>query len=285
VLDWCLRALGRHAAALEAIRVAEALSPDAPLIVVELAHGLEGVGRRDEAFAEFRKTVALGPELEHTRKNLRDVLLRLGRPVDARAAWEESLRRAPAGHDDWYGYAELCLFLADEDAYRSARTALLDRFSEATDVAVAERVARACLLRSSSGDELRRAVALGERAWNADPRMHLGFFPYFLFLQGLAEYRLDHFESAVKLMRGDASRVLGPAPRLVLALALHRTGPQAEARETLDATVAAYDWRASEAREQNAWIGHALRCEAEGLILGDSPSRPVNDLRPSPCPR
>ena len=47
--------------------------------------------------------------------------------------------------------------------------------------------------------------------------------------------RLDR---AISLMRGDASRVLGPAPRLVLSMALHQTGQTTPARETLAAAIA-----------------------------------------------
>src|SRR5207253_11011881 len=77
---------------------------------------------------------------------------------------------------------------------------------------------------------------------------------------------------AIATMRGDAARVLGPAPRLVLALALHRSGQVAEARKTLAAAVLAHDWRASQVRDQDGWICHVLRREAEGMILPNLPA-------------
>ena len=67
-------------------------------------------------------------------------------------------------------------------------------------------------------------------------------------------------------MRGDASRVGGPITRLVLAMALHQDGQLAEARKTLTAAILSYDWKAIQARDQDAWICHVLRREAEGLI-------------------
>jgi serine/threonine protein kinase len=48
--------------------------------------------------------------------------------------------------------------------------------------------------------------------------------PYFLFAQGLAEYRRDRFDSAISIMLGDAGGVMGPAPRLVIAMAEFRKG-------------------------------------------------------------
>jgi serine/threonine-protein kinase len=73
-------------------------------------------------------------------------------------------------------------------------------------------------------------------------------------------------------MRGEASGVLGPAPRLVLAMALHQDGRMAEARKMLAEAVLAYDWRAASVRDQDDWICHILRREAEAMILHDLPS-------------
>jgi eukaryotic-like serine/threonine-protein kinase len=67
-------------------------------------------------------------------------------------------------------------------------------------------------------------------------------------------------------MRGEASGVLGPAPRLVLAMALHQSGRVAEARKTLAEAVLAYDWERSKAGDQDGWICHVLRREAETVI-------------------
>ena len=105
--------------------------------------------------------------------------------------------------------------------------------------------ARACLLRPASGDELRRAVALAERAGAVDRAKAQAIYPFFQFVQGLAEYRQGRLDRAISLMRGEASGVLGPAPRLVLAMALHQSGRVAEARKTLAEAVLSYDWRAA----------------------------------------
>jgi serine/threonine-protein kinase len=55
----------------------------------------------------------------------------------------------------------------------------------------------------------------------------------------------------------------------VLALSLHRSGQATEARKTLAAAILAHDWRAMHvrARDQNGWIYHILRREAEAMIL------------------
>jgi hypothetical protein len=65
-------------------------------------------------------------------------------------------------------------------------------------------------------------------------------------------------------MRGEASGVLGPAPRLVLAMALHENGRAEEARKTLAEAILAHDWRAVNVRDQDGWIVHVGLAIAAG---------------------
>ena len=74
------------------------------------------------------------------------------------------------------------------------------------------------------------------------------------------------------MMRGEGSGVLGTAPRLVLAMALHENGRAEEARKTLAEAILAHDWRAVNVRDQDGWIVHVLRREAEAMILPDLPA-------------
>jgi serine/threonine-protein kinase len=166
----------------------------------------------------------------------------------------------------------LCLFLGREDDYRRARKDLLARFRASVDPYIAERTGRACLLLPASGDQLRQAVALTRRAAAADRKKHPWAYPWFVVAQGLAEYRQGHFDQAIVLVRGDTSGVPPPFPRLVLAMALHRSGQAAVARKTLAKALLAYDWRATRARDHDIWIPHVLRREAEGLILPNLPA-------------
>ncbi|HEV3118377.1 MAG TPA: hypothetical protein VGY58_15110, partial [Gemmataceae bacterium] len=84
--------------------------------------------------------------------------------------------------------------------------------------------------------------------------------------QGLVEYRQGRFDRAISILRGEPSRLTVPGPRLVLAMALYRSGQVAEARKTLAAAVLSYDWRADRARDADFWISHVLRREAEAII-------------------
>jgi tetratricopeptide (TPR) repeat protein len=219
----------------------------------------------------YRETAALDPKRSNSPGPSPVVLMRLGRVDEARVAWKSALEGDPLEHDAWYGYAELCLFLGEEDEYRRARRALLERFDATTNPYIAERTGRACLLMPATGDELRQAVALAERAVaknSAEQWAH----PYFVFVRGLAEYRQGRFDGAISAMRGDAGHVLCPCPKLVLAMALHQKGQADEARKTLASAALSHDWRADQVRDNPGCIAHSLRREAESMILPNLPA-------------
>ena len=237
-----------------------------------LAIALERKGCLEEAVAEFRETARLLPEKRvEAKQRERGLLLKLGRGGAVRATWKQELADHPSQHDDWFGYAELCLFLNLQDEYHSARLALLKQFGATTDPAVAERVGRACLLVPGPEGELRQAVRLTERAVAAGRTGHELAYPYCLFAEGLARYRQGRFDDAIQRMNGEAASVMGPAPRLVLAMAQYRKDQKDQARKTLAAAIASYDWHAVKADNLDAWIAHILRREAEALILPDNP--------------
>ena len=196
----------------------------------------------------------------------RAALIELRQLKEARVMWEEDLENGPPEHDAWNSYAELCLFLGREDDYRRARRALLARFGPSADPFVAERAGRTCLLLPSEGDELAAEVALVKKAVT-DQTHEQWARPYFAFARGLGAYRQGQFEEAISVMRGDASRVLGPAPGLVFAMSLQKRGHQHEARETLATAVLEYDWRTNRMSDSGAWTFHVLRREAERNIL------------------
>ena len=166
---WCHNRLGfalawkggRDDEAIAHTREAVRIDPNEGWFHYCLGFALDRTDRFDEAVAELQEAMRLLPEKRaEWRRDLRLALLRRGRAAEARAAWKEDLAAHPPAPDDWFGYAELCLFLGDEAEYRRARRDLLAQFGTVTDPAVAERVARACLLLPAPEDELQQAVAL-----------------------------------------------------------------------------------------------------------------------------
>jgi serine/threonine-protein kinase len=229
---------------------------------------------------EHREGTALESKRSDSAGPSPTFLVRLGRLEEARIAWKSALRADPLEHEAWYGYAELCAFVGDEDEYRRVRRALLERFGATKSLFIAERAARACLLKPATGEELRKAVALAERAVERGPGDQWAH-PYFVFVRGLAKYRQGDFDRAISAMRGDAAGVLGPSPRLVISMALEQKGEATLARKTLASAVLSHDWTANEVRDQDGCIAHALRREAEAMILPNLPAFLDGSYRPA----
>ncbi len=241
----------------------------APRLHAALGAALAAAGRDADAVAEYQRATALEPALNEAFAPLRDGLVRQGRLEELRAAWQAALAGRLVRLDEHYGYAVLCLFLGRGDDYRAVRRALLGAFADHRDPKIAERAGRACLLLPASGDELLRAAALADRAAAVNRAQAGADYPDYQFTGGLADYRRGRFERVITVMRGDAARAPGPAPGLVLAMALYQSGRVEEARQTFAAAVRSHDWSAGRGRDQNDWICHVLRREAEGLILPD----------------
>jgi serine/threonine-protein kinase len=55
-------------------------------------------------------------------------------------------------------------------------------------------------------------------------------------------------------------------------MALHKSGQTAPARKALASAILAHDWRAARVRDQDGWILHVFRREAESMILPDLPA-------------
>jgi serine/threonine-protein kinase len=238
------------------------------------------VGAVLRRIAVQERAIALDPKLADPWRLLPNELLREGRLEEAQRAWQTVLEANPLDHNIWCGYAELCLFLGREDEYCRARRDLLARFFLTSNPWFAERTARACLLLPATGDELRQAAALAQRAAAVNPSEYGGDYFWFLFARGLAEYREGKFHPAVSTMRGLTSRLGGPLAHLVLAMALHEAGQLSEARTTFAAAILSNDWRSVQARDNGAWGCHLLRREAEKLILPNLPAFQRGEYRP-----
>jgi serine/threonine-protein kinase len=248
------------------------LEPDYAWAHFDLGKALQAKGRLDEAHDHYQQMIRIDPTNREVQEALRILLLRQGRGKEALAHWRKAIDANPPRRDASFGYAELCLFLGEQKEYLRARQALLDRFAASTDPYIAEPVGRACLLLPGTQDELRQATTLADRAAAARESTPLWIYRYFLFAKGLAEYRQGRFDSTTTIMEGEASRVLGPAPRLILAMAQHRQGHKQQARKTLASAIVAFDWRTTQADIRDIWICHILRREAEALILPNLPA-------------
>jgi eukaryotic-like serine/threonine-protein kinase len=255
------------------LRAAVASRPDSSQARIMLGRALHDAGDKDAAIVAFRKAISLPASNGAGARDLARALAPRGGLEEVRALWEQQLRASPQDYDPWDGYAQLCAFLGNEEAYRWARNALLERPRDSTDHwAMAERDSMTCLLRPASAEEMGRAVALVERAVAAGPKIY-PVNAHMLFIRGLAEYRQGRPQEAVPLLQESAALLPNRAgPRLVLAMAQFRSGCPAEARRTLAAAVRAYNWMAAQADYFMAWVNHVLRREAEAMILPNLPA-------------
>lgn len=253
-------------------RAAVAIRPTSNQAYALLGRALLRAGDSDGAIAALHESVSLNPSRRGIGE-LANALAPTGRLEEARVLWEKMLANDPPDHDRWYGYAQLCAFLGKDAEYRRAREAILRRFGASDDWIVAERTSLACLLLPDSADDLRAATALADRAVAGASKSPEPDNAYVQLVKGLAEYRLGRFAQAVPLLRASASKIPSrPGPRLALAMAQFRSGSPAEARRTLGAAVATYDWKTPPDEHPTVWTNHVLRREAEAVILPDLPA-------------
>ena len=273
-LGYELRKLGQLDDAIHHCKRAVQIDPNHASAWNQLGLALLAKGRTDEAADCFSKSVALDPSdagnLDHVARY--SCFARAGERKRVLRGANSSTGSAKV-HDDWDGYAELCLFLGDVAEYHRACRELLDRFESSTDPHVWERTGRTCLLLPETPQQMQRAAALIDRALAADKSRYAAWAtPFFLFAKGLAEYRRNSLRSAIAILEGEASRVMGPAPRIVLAMARYRSGEREEARRTLASAVIDHDWRAASADEREIWMYHVLRREAEAMLFPNLPA-------------
>jgi eukaryotic-like serine/threonine-protein kinase len=272
-LGMCLEERGELDAAISEFREAMRLDGSrvgaAPFALSKL---LLSTGQRDLAINVWRRVLEIDCNYVPAYDNLRVASLTANPPrfEQLRAEWEKTLDRNPTEHGAWFGYAELCAFLRNDEAYGRARRALLARFGKTTDLVVAERTSRACLLMPLEGADLERASAMADRALAASPAdQSRGWCQ---FAKGLAEYRRSRLEQATELLKQAAAAGVRTESLLLLAMIEHRSGDTRAARKTLIDALRSYDWSELRATDHQAWIANVLRREAQGRIAPDLPA-------------
>ena len=146
----------------------------------------------------------------------------------------------------------------------------------------AERLLEAFVCSYPKRRSRRSAAALIDRTLAADKSQYAPWATgYFLFAKGLAEYRRNKLSNSIAILEGEASHVMGPAPRIVRAMALYRRGDQEEARQSLASAIIDQDWRAASADEREIWMYHVLRREAEAMMFPNLPAFLAGTYQPA----
>jgi tetratricopeptide (TPR) repeat protein len=270
---------GQFADAIRAARECLKRSPANYGARIILAVTLERLGDHQKAADEYAEGVRLTPKNSDLKYFYRNCLLQLGRNQEALEVWKDFIRLDPSRTERWEGYAEFCFFLGRLDDYRTARMQMLQRFGNSDDPHVCERCGRACLLMpADSSEQLSSITAVVDRALDLDLAKPTGARNYFKVSKALADYRNGNFTGAIGVLSGGPMKVLGPAPRLIRAMAEFRLGQIPIAKTDLKQAVAGFDW--SNTSDRFAfWIYDALRAEAQ--LAAGRPSKETVPLLPA----
>jgi Flp pilus assembly protein TadD len=158
-----------------------------------------------------------------------------------RGEWPAAIRNftrvvelMPTDHDAYHSLAPL-LAQSDPEAYRRLCAQILQQFGRTSNPAIAERMARDCLILPPPATDLETIGKMVDTAVAAGPNHQ--FWDYFQFVKGLSEYRHGRFASAAEWLQkvviheSDPNRTV--EAYMVLAMAQHHLKQADEARGTL----------------------------------------------------
>jgi hypothetical protein len=209
----------------------------------------------------------------------------LGMVHARRGQWPEAVRcfarsteLNPTDHDAYHCLAPLLARSGDVEAYRNLCARILLQFAKTSDPAIAERMAKDCLILPNSHGDFDTIGGMINTALAAGPDHP--YWGYFQFVKGLAEYRQGHFSTAAEWVqkvtpdRRDPNRTL--AANMVLAMAQFQLKQTDQARVTLAKGV-----EFANANVQNTqgpqWhdqlSARLFMQQAKALIEGDSPGQ------------
>jgi tetratricopeptide (TPR) repeat protein len=223
-------------------------------------------GSWDDAHAALTKAIQLRPDHASVWIERGDLYARLGL-WDLAAA--DFVRQRELGEPDatmpWYRHALLRLYIGDAGGYRKLCRRMRERFSGTVNPVFASEVIRTCIL-APGPDTDAQLLELAQHALNDSGPW------YGLYLLGMAQYRAGQFAPAVRQLRESLRRHPDWAARALsypgLAMAHHRLGQTAEARQALEAAAKAIDLWTQEryqAQDWRPWVQH----------LGAVPSWPI----------
>jgi serine/threonine protein kinase/Flp pilus assembly protein TadD len=199
-------------------------------------------GRWSSASASFAKAAELQPDLISLYVFREKMYKSLG-------LWElaaaDDLKKVRITHGtggeswEWYQHALLCHHVGDEEGYRDACRLLIKRFGDGTDSDAKLATVRACTLSPTS------VADRAELAWRAEQVVAREYIPWYLYIAGMAHYRAGDYEQAVTRLRQALAADPNWGARAInypaLAMAYHRLGQAAEARQALAAAEKAID--------------------------------------------
>jgi serine/threonine protein kinase/Flp pilus assembly protein TadD len=211
--------------------------------------------RWDDAHAAFTKAIQLRPDHVSLWVERGELYTRLGLwdLAAADCAREMELREPDTS---WYRHALLRSYVGDAEGYHQACRRMRVRFRGTTNRFFAGDAVRAGVLAPDADADPDQLVELAQNIVASDPG-HV----WYLYVLGIAHYRAGRYEEAVRWLRESLTGDPGWAARGInyplLAMAHHRQGQAAEARQALDEAGRAIDqWTRERYHSGGDWVTH-----------------------------
>jgi tetratricopeptide (TPR) repeat protein len=213
-------------------------------------------GRRwDDAHAAYTKAIEVRPDHASALVERGNLYAQLGLWDLAAADFARELQlREPDTTSRWFHQALLSVHLGDREGYHKVCRRMGARFWGTPISAFACELIRACVLDPDPGVDSAAPVELADLVVADEPNLC-----YHLYLLGITKYRAGQHEEAVRRLRDSLNA--DPAwllPYPILAMAHHRLGQAAQARQALEAAERVLDqWTRERYEKQGAyWIDH-----------------------------
>lgn len=233
---------------------------------VNATHG-KNVGDDRVDIAEFATLANLMSQSTPSSFSLLDFYVVTRRFDEATVQIVKAIQQDPDNHWIWFQGSFIYAIKGDSSGHRAHCGEMLQRFAQNTDPAIAERVAKACLVAPLDGNELAQAADLAKRAVESAPRHELR--RYFELTKGLADYRMGDFRTANTWLtkcltnEGSFAESCKASATLLQAMSHQRLGNKSKAK-TLMADAARLD--CSVGGWHDCLLAEVLRREAEALI-------------------
>jgi serine/threonine protein kinase len=171
-----------------------------------------------------------------------EALARMGQWKEAAADATRVVEYEPTDHQHYHTLAPLLVVNNDLKAYAKLCHEILARFSDTTSVSIADRMAKDCLIHSSSGVDLKQVTVLADLT--VTKGKDRSTFPFYQVCKALAEFRQGHFEAAAEWARkANESKFpyVTAEAGAILAMAQHQLKQPEAARASLASARAAFD--------------------------------------------
>jgi serine/threonine-protein kinase len=156
-------------------------------------------GQFEKAEEIMRQVPLTIPQASIIFNTLGEIFGRRGDWLGSIRNFSRSVTADPTNHIAYHMLAPLLVQVGDLEGYRKHCERALKQFGQTSHPAIAERIAKDCLMLTPPVASLPTVANMADTAIAAGPTNSA--WPYFQFVKGLAEYRLGHFASGAEWLK------------------------------------------------------------------------------------